>query len=118
MEVTGVGKNSIQGYLPRDAVVPVPEVTPVRVRGNHRVRPVFPYQADEVFSEFGGIFQPLVRIAQEGDFTYPKQVAGVCLFLFPGFCQVFRFYCRVAGAFITAGAKGIGNYFSGARLFG
>ena len=83
--VTGKRINGIQSDYPGHAVVPVPEILPVRIGGTDDIRPINPDLAYNFLSEFSGIFQPLIRITQKDYIHHPQQPGGIPLFLFADF---------------------------------
>ncbi len=109
--VAGVRKDSIESDLTGNAVVPVPDIAPVRVGCNDSLRPVEPNHADKLFAELRGIFQTLVRVAQKPDIAHPQHRRCRKLLLLTRESQLLRRYRGVAGTLISVSADNVHNPF-------
>ena len=70
--VSGIRKNSIQYHLAGDAVVTMPDITPVRVSAHHNLRPIHPQQAHNFFPELRCVLQTLVFMSQKYNLPYSQ----------------------------------------------
>ena len=105
--IPGIGEDGIQGSLAGDAMIPMPDITTVRVGSYDGFRPVEPYKTDEILPEFGCVLQTLIRMAQEYYLPYPQESCRGHLLLFSNLGEFLRLHVGIIGAFVAVGAHHI-----------
>ena len=80
--VTGEGEDGVQDDAAAHAVIAVDDVLAVGVHGEDDVRTVLANGPHYFFAEVAGVFQALVRVAEEGDVADAHEFDGGELLLF------------------------------------
>jgi hypothetical protein len=110
--IPGIRENSIEGDLTGDTMIPMPDISAVRVGGNNRLRPIPPDHTHNLFPKFRRVFKPLVRIAQEYHLPHPQHFGSSPLFGLTDLRQLLGLYIRITGTFVPIGTNYIYNLLS------